>query len=44
MNLLANINGAFLAIVMILSYCAVLKNTKHDEHEQWQWQRKQNDL
>jgi len=33
---------------MILSYCAALKNTKHDEHEheheQWQWQRKQNDL
>jgi len=31
-----------------LSYCAALKNTKHDEHEheheQWQWQRKQNDL
>ena len=33
MTLLNNINGLSLAIVMILSYCAVLKNTKHDSYE-----------
>jgi hypothetical protein len=31
MDLLNNFNGISLAIVMILSYCAVLKNTKRHE-------------
>jgi hypothetical protein len=31
MDLLNNFNGISLAVIMILSYCAVLKNTKrHD--------------
>jgi len=32
MDLLNNFNGISLAIVMILSYCAVLKNTKRHEN------------
>ena len=36
MDLLNNINGLSLAIVMILSYCAVLKNTKRDSYEKKQ--------
>jgi len=36
MSLLNNINGLSLAIVMILSYCAVLKNTKRDQYEKKQ--------
>ena len=31
MDLLSNFNGISLAIIMILSYCAVLKNTKRHE-------------
>ena len=31
MELLNNFNGASLAIIMILSYCAVLKSTKRNE-------------
>ena len=31
MELLNNFNGISLAIIMILSYCAVLKNTKRHE-------------
>ena len=31
MDLLNNFNGISLAIIMILSYCAVLKNTKRHE-------------
>ncbi len=31
MELLNNFNGASLAIIMILSYCAVLKSTKRSE-------------
>jgi hypothetical protein len=31
MDLLNNFNGISLAIIMILSYCAVLKNTKRNE-------------
>ncbi|WP_256437772.1 hypothetical protein [Polynucleobacter sp. UB-Siik-W21] len=31
MDLLNNFNGISLAAVMILSYCAVLKNTKRHE-------------
>jgi len=30
-NLMNNINGISLAVIMILSYCAVLKNTKRSE-------------
>ncbi|MBU3577296.1 hypothetical protein [Polynucleobacter sp. UK-Kesae-W10] len=30
-NLMNNFNGISLAVIMILSYCAVLKNTKRDE-------------
>jgi len=30
-NLMNNFNGISLAVVMILSYCAVLKNTKRHE-------------
>jgi hypothetical protein len=30
-NLLNNFNGISLAVIMILSYCAVLKNTKRNE-------------
>jgi hypothetical protein len=31
MDLLNNFNGISLAVIMVLSYCAVLKNTKrHD--------------
>jgi hypothetical protein len=33
MDLLNNFNGISLAIVMILSYCAVLKNTKRHESD-----------
>ena len=31
MELLNNFNGLSLAVIMILSYCAVLKNTKRKE-------------
>lgn len=31
MELLNNFNGITLAIIMILSYCAVLKSTKRNE-------------
>ena len=31
MELLNNFNGASLAIIMILSYCAVLKSTKRND-------------
>jgi len=31
MDLLNNFNGISLAVIMILSYCAVLKNTKRNE-------------
>jgi len=31
MDLLNNFNGISLAIIMILSYCAVLKNTQRSE-------------
>lgn len=31
MELLNNFNGASLALIMIMSYCAVLKNTKRSE-------------
>ena len=30
-NLMNNFNGISLAVIMILSYCAVLKNTKQNE-------------
>ncbi len=30
-NLMNNFNGISLAVIMILSYCAVLKNTKRNE-------------
>jgi hypothetical protein len=30
-TLMSNFNGISLAVIMILSYCAVLKNTKRDE-------------
>jgi hypothetical protein len=30
-NLMNNFNGISLAVIMILSYCAVLKNTKREE-------------
>ena len=33
MNLLNNFNGISLAAIMILSYCAVLKNTSRDERK-----------
>jgi len=36
MELLNNINGLSLVIVMILSYFAVAKNTKHDVYEKKQ--------
>ena len=32
-NLLNNFNGISLAVIMILSYCAVLKNTKRHDAE-----------
>lgn len=32
-NLMNNFNGISLAAIMILSYCAVLKNTKRHENE-----------
>jgi len=32
-NLINNFNGVSLAVIMILSYCAVLKNTKRHEGE-----------
>lgn len=32
-NLMNNFNGISLAVIMILSYCAVLKNTKRNEGE-----------
>ncbi len=32
-NLMNNFNGISLAAIMILSYCAVLKNTKRHESE-----------
>jgi hypothetical protein len=32
-NLMNNFNGISLAVIMILSYCAVLKNTKRHEGE-----------
>jgi hypothetical protein len=31
MELLNNFNGVSLAVIMVLSYCAVLKNTKRSE-------------
>ena len=31
MDLLNNFNGISLAVIMVLSYCAVLKNTKRNE-------------
>lgn len=31
MDLLNNFNGISLAIIMVLSYCAVLKNTQRDQ-------------
>ena len=31
-NLMNNFNGISLAVIMILSYCAVLKNTKRNEN------------
>jgi hypothetical protein len=30
-NLMNNFNGISLAVIMVLSYCAVLKNTKRHE-------------
>jgi hypothetical protein len=33
MELLNNFNGISLAVIMVLSYCAVLKNTKHSEQK-----------
>uniref|UniRef100_B1XU61 Uncharacterized protein n=1 Tax=Polynucleobacter necessarius subsp. necessarius (strain STIR1) TaxID=452638 RepID=B1XU61_POLNS len=30
-NLMNNFNGISLAVIMILSYCAALKNTKRNE-------------
>lgn len=30
-NLMNNFNGISLAVIMVLSYCAVLKNTKRSE-------------
>ncbi len=32
-NLINNFNGISLAVIMVLSYCAVLKNTKRHESE-----------
>jgi hypothetical protein len=32
-NLMNNFNGISLAVIMILSYCAVLKNTKRHDTE-----------
>jgi predicted membrane protein len=32
-ELMNNFNGISLAIIMVLSYCAVLKNTKRHESE-----------
>ena len=32
-NLMNNFNGISLAAIMILSYCAVLKNTQRHENE-----------
>ena len=32
-NLMNNFNGISLAVIMILSYCAVLKNTKRHDVE-----------
>lgn len=32
-NLINNFNGISLAVIMILSYCAVLKNTKRHDVE-----------
>jgi hypothetical protein len=31
-NLMNSFNGISLAVIMILSYCAVLKNTKRNEN------------
>jgi len=31
-NLMNNFNGISLAVIMVLSYCAVLKNTKRNEN------------
>ena len=33
MDLLNNFNGISLAVIMVLSYCAGLKNTKRHENE-----------
>jgi hypothetical protein len=33
MELLNNFNGISLAVIMVLSYCAVLKNTKRHEQK-----------
>jgi len=32
-NLMNNFNGISLAAIMVLSYCAVLKNTKRNQSE-----------
>ena len=37
MDLLNNFNGISLAVIMILSYCAVLKSTQR--HERWNKQQ-----
>jgi hypothetical protein len=36
MELLNNFNGISLAVIMVLSYCAVLKNTKRSERRNTQ--------
>ena len=36
MDLLNNFNGISLAIIMVLSYCAVLKSTKRNERSNTQ--------
>ena len=36
MDLLNNFNGISLVAIMVLSYCAVLKNTKRDSYEKKQ--------
>jgi hypothetical protein len=36
MELVNNFNGISLAVIMVLSYCAVLKNTKRNERRNTQ--------
>jgi len=36
MDLLNNFNGISLAVIIVLSYCAVLKNTKRNERSNTQ--------